>query len=70
MRAEDIRCIGENSSFIYQGSSVRMNMNILKNLLNTNKSCLNNKISVEGNNSSCYNLLVTLYSSQSEEEYV
>lgn len=47
-----------------------MNMNILKNLLNTNKSCLNNKISVEGNNSSCYNLLVTLYISQSEEEYV
>lgn len=42
----------------------------LKDILNTNKSYLNGELSVEGNNSSCYNAYDILDISKSEEAYV
>lgn len=42
----------------------------LKDILNTNKSYLNGKLSVEGNNRSCYNAYDILDISKLEEAYV
>ena len=42
----------------------------MKDVLNTNKSYLNDELSVEGNNSSCYNAYDILDISKSEEAYV